>query len=137
MTPVDPLYICTASHNGSVRPGTLRKGYGCYIAYQGSSVWKSTYNVVAAAWEASSRFSSQPPKFDFAFGTDASGQPLYVCRAQVGPLGAGGLRPGLIGKYLAPCQVGYGGATYYPGTLDLLTSYPGMLPPAATPPSGP
>jgi hypothetical protein len=112
-----PLYLCAASYNG-LQPGAFQPGKGCLISYNGQGLVFPTFDVLTVNWQASNQFSQQPPKFEFPAGVDAHGEALYLCR---GSDSAGGIRPGLIGKYLAPCQIGFNGYVRYPSVLDLLT----------------
>jgi hypothetical protein len=111
----DILYSCADNSGG---PGTLRKGRGCYTTINGQVVNSLPYKMLVPAWLPNWAFSTDPPVFDFPAGMDNNGNPLYICRASDG---AGVMRPGAIGRYWGPCQVGYSGFVHYPGNFDLLT----------------
>jgi len=98
-----PLYVCRGSYRGGVHVGKI-VGASCNIGWGGSEVPVASYEVLvggAGRWLAASGGSLVPGAF--VGGTEANGQPLFVCRASY----QGGVH---VGKVVgATCNFGWGG----------------------------
>jgi hypothetical protein len=112
-----PLYSCRALVSGSLQVGKIKKGWpGCDIGYGGQEISESSYQTLVPTWSAST-YGSVPPNAA-AFGNEADGTPLYVCRGiYAGTLQTGKVRPGLSG-----CLVPYGGTEVSIPAYQVLTN---------------
>ena len=87
--------------------GKLKASYhGCLIAWGGSEILVSTYNVVVMRWPSSSTFGLSPIPVTFPAGKDSDQESLSVCRAKVGMA----LVPGKFKPSSGKCFVGVNGS---------------------------
>ncbi|HEY9675367.1 MAG TPA: DUF3421 domain-containing protein [Waterburya sp.] len=97
------LYVCRAEYEGALHPGKLWKG-NCNIGFGGQEVVLNNYEVLIQA--SNSRWQS-PVNRRLPNGTvvggQASGQNLYVCRAEY----QGDFHPGKLWR--GNCNIGLGG----------------------------
>lgn len=101
-----PLYLCGVVYNGGYHTGKVRPGFsGCNIGYGGKEVTVKSYDIAAgrATWVAAS--GDNIPRDAFGAGFEASGAPLYICRASY----KGGTHPGKARPGFHGCNIGYGG----------------------------
>jgi hypothetical protein len=97
------LYVCRAEYEGALHPGKLWRG-NCNIGFGGQEVVLNNYEVLIQAsnstWQ--SPINRRVPN-GTVVGGQASGQNLYVCRAEY----EGALHPGKLWR--GNCNIGFGG----------------------------
>jgi hypothetical protein len=110
----NPLYLCSGEYSGGVHPGKTRPEFkGCYISWGGKEISTRSYRVLMPSW------GSDVSRAMLA-GSQANGEPLYVCRAEYG----GDRHLGKSSPTLGACSIGWGGneVAVFPYEV-LLTDY--------------
>jgi hypothetical protein len=98
-----PLFVCRASHQGSLHPGWVNFGSGgCHIGYGGKEFTVTSYNVLVT-WP----FAVQEdlPDTEALIAGTENGMNLWICIADF----AGGKYPGKIRSGFDGCHIGLGG----------------------------
>lgn len=111
----DRLYICRAGHQNGIYPGKFRPGFaGCNIGSDGNEVAVPNFQILVPTWAPASNGSI--PREAPAFGHEADGSPLFICRANH----QGGLHPGRVSPGLGGCHIGYGGQEIFVPNYEVL-----------------
>jgi hypothetical protein len=100
------LYVCRAYYRGGLHPGKVKGQFGAAnIPYGGLEVQVNPYEVLLdeGTWVTAS--GGHVPVGAVAWGHEANGEALYVCRAYYG----GGLHPGKVKGQFGAANIPYRG----------------------------
>jgi hypothetical protein len=102
----EALFVCRAQLNGGLHPGKVRGEFGAAnIPFGGNEVKVNPYEVLmdAGTWVPAS--GGAVPEGAVAWGHEANGEALFVCRAALN----GGLHPGKVRGEFGAANIPFGG----------------------------
>ena len=102
----EALWVCRALFEGGLHPGKVRPGLGAAnISWGGKEVQVHEYEVLMEEGVWVNASSGNVPNGATAFGHEATGEGLFVARANL----AGGLHPGKVRHGFGAAYIPYGG----------------------------